>query len=103
MAVPPGDVRRYADLARLSLDADEVARLAAELSRILAHVERLAAVPIDGSAERDAGADAPADFRPDAPGADPLQTPLDAFAPGWDAPFFAVPLVPGMEGGEEPA
>jgi aspartyl-tRNA(Asn)/glutamyl-tRNA(Gln) amidotransferase subunit C len=47
-ALTPDDIRRIAALARLRLDDDEVARIAAQFAGIIGHLERLRAVPTDG-------------------------------------------------------
>jgi aspartyl-tRNA(Asn)/glutamyl-tRNA(Gln) amidotransferase subunit C len=44
----PEDVRKIAGLARLRLSDEEVARIAAQFDGILAHLERLRAVPTEG-------------------------------------------------------
>jgi aspartyl-tRNA(Asn)/glutamyl-tRNA(Gln) amidotransferase subunit C len=46
--VTPDDIRKIAGLARLRLSDDEVARIAAQFTGILGHLERLRAVPTDG-------------------------------------------------------
>lgn len=48
MAVTIEDVRKAAHLARLSFSAEEEARLADELSRILSYVEKLNELPTEG-------------------------------------------------------
>ncbi len=47
-ALTRSEVEAIAELARLELDGDEVERLRAELTAILAHMETLAAVDTDG-------------------------------------------------------
>jgi aspartyl-tRNA(Asn)/glutamyl-tRNA(Gln) amidotransferase subunit C len=44
----PEDIRKIAGLARLRLHDDEVAKIAAQFTGILGHLERLRAVPTDG-------------------------------------------------------
>lgn len=49
----PEDIRKIAALARLRLRDDEVAKIAAQFTGILGHLERLRAVPTDGVAPLD--------------------------------------------------
>lgn len=49
-AIEEGEVRRIADLAHLSLSDDEVARMTTELSAVLAHVQALQEVDVEGVA-----------------------------------------------------
>jgi aspartyl-tRNA(Asn)/glutamyl-tRNA(Gln) amidotransferase subunit C len=44
----PEDIRKIAGLARLRLHDDEVAKIAAQFTGILGHLERLRAVPTEG-------------------------------------------------------
>jgi aspartyl-tRNA(Asn)/glutamyl-tRNA(Gln) amidotransferase subunit C len=44
----PDDIRKIAALARLRLHDDEIAKIAAQFTGILGHLERLRAVPTDG-------------------------------------------------------
>jgi aspartyl-tRNA(Asn)/glutamyl-tRNA(Gln) amidotransferase subunit C len=44
----PEDIRKIAGLARLRLHDDEIAKIAAQFTGILGHLERLRAVPTDG-------------------------------------------------------
>lgn len=44
----PGDVLKLARLAKLTLSDDEVKKFAAEMSEILAYVEQLQSVDVDG-------------------------------------------------------
>jgi aspartyl-tRNA(Asn)/glutamyl-tRNA(Gln) amidotransferase subunit C len=91
MDVTPHTVRSAARLAALSLEDREVEALAAQLSRILDHMEVLAAAESDAGGPGGAGADGVARLRPDQPGPDPLVRPASALAPEWDQGFFAVP------------
>ena len=50
MIVDQALVRRLAELARLELSADEVATLAGDLERVLAHVEMLRELDVEGVA-----------------------------------------------------
>jgi aspartyl-tRNA(Asn)/glutamyl-tRNA(Gln) amidotransferase subunit C len=49
----PEDIRKIAGLARLRLHDDEVAKIAAQFTGILGHLERLRAVPTEGVAPLD--------------------------------------------------
>jgi aspartyl-tRNA(Asn)/glutamyl-tRNA(Gln) amidotransferase subunit C len=44
----PEDIRKIAGLARLRLHDDEIAKIAAQFTGILGHLERLRAVPTEG-------------------------------------------------------
>lgn len=113
MSVDPADAGRIAALARLRLDGEEAVRLTEELNRILEHVDALAAVA-DGSAGADGEGASGTDEAPgpgDAPSVPPaspsepdglLREPADD-APDFRDGFFAVPRLPGMDGGEEGA
>ena len=51
MAIDPAEVLRIARLARLKVEPAEAARLAKELDRIVAHIDRLRAVELPPGAE----------------------------------------------------
>jgi Asp-tRNA(Asn)/Glu-tRNA(Gln) amidotransferase C subunit len=103
------EVLAVARLARLSFAADEVDRLASELTAILRHadalrtvVEEAAAassmegtpsVPADMASSSDPVARGPENppLRADAPGADPLRLPPARLASDWRDGFFTVP------------
>jgi len=54
MSIDRAEVERIAELARLALNADEVQRLSADLSRILEYVAQISACDVEGvSAELD--------------------------------------------------
>jgi aspartyl-tRNA(Asn)/glutamyl-tRNA(Gln) amidotransferase subunit C len=46
MAIDEAEVRRIAELARLSLGEEEIARMAVELGRIVAYVDQLAELDV---------------------------------------------------------
>lgn len=102
MSVDRDEVRRIAELAKLSLDDGEADRLAEEMSRILDHAERLRA-----SSPSPDTADSPTGSHPGRPGGaeapsapDPLMHPLESFAPEMDDGFFTVPPPPGVVGSD---
>jgi aspartyl-tRNA(Asn)/glutamyl-tRNA(Gln) amidotransferase subunit C len=97
MEVSSETVARLAVLARISVSADEAARLAGELNGILEHVEALREVDV---AHVDAIGDVTADAaepRADLPAADELLAPLTAFAPQAEAGFFTVPRLGALD------
>mgnify|MGYP006969386848 FL=1 len=115
MSVDRDEVRRIAELARLSLDDGETQRLTEEMNRILDHAERLRNL---GAAESDhktddevtgggrepfAGATPEADDAVAVPEADDtvaapdvLMRGLADFAPEMHDGFFTVPPPPGV-------
>lgn len=97
--VTPDEVRRVAALARLRLDEASLERLTRDLNGILAHVEKLAEVELDGIAEPEAVQGRATPFREPGTAPDPLAegAPADR-APGWREGFFVVPRLPGVEG-----
>jgi aspartyl-tRNA(Asn)/glutamyl-tRNA(Gln) amidotransferase subunit C len=99
MSVSADDVRHIAALARLRLDTDEVQRLAVQLNAILAHMDELRAVPLDGVPPFVLAARGPTPLRADDVAADPLLAPPAAAAPAWHAGFFTVPRLAAQHGG----
>ena len=91
MAVGEHDVRHVADLARLGLEPDRIPLLAAELNGILARMDVLASVPVEGVEPMAAPPAASRLTRPDEPGADPLVAGLEEIAPRMRDGFFLVP------------
>ena len=102
MAVTESDIRKIADLARLSLPDDEVPAMTAQLNSILAHMDVLARV--DTTLDRDVGAGAgasaamPADaksagapLRGDAIAPFPMNTTAPMLAPESEDGFILVP------------
>ncbi|MBW3554167.1 MAG: aspartyl/glutamyl-tRNA amidotransferase subunit C [Gemmatimonadetes bacterium] len=95
----PAHVRELAALARLDLDEDEIARLAAQLDDILARVAVLG--PLDGGDAPDPGGARPgAPLRADTTGSEPLDIPPAAMAPAWTDGFFTVPRLTSHTGPE---
>lgn len=93
MAIDPAEVRRVAELARLEIPGDDVARVAGQLSDVLAFVARLDALDLSRSAPTSL-APARAALRPDV--ADGRQfEPGDATvgAPEAEDGFFLVPPI----------
>jgi aspartyl-tRNA(Asn)/glutamyl-tRNA(Gln) amidotransferase subunit C len=85
------EVRRIARLARLPLSETEAAKLTAELSDILDHVDALGESDVDHVDAIGGISEHVARPAPDRPGADALAHGLDAVAAGWTAEFFTVP------------
>lgn len=95
MALDPDEILRVAALARLRLDAAEARRLAAELGRVLEHVDALAATPLEDVPEPTLAEPTPGhddDARPDRL----LRSP-EELAPAWRDGFFTVPRLPAMD------
>lgn len=89
MSVTPDDVRHVAQLARVGLDDKGIPALVAELNGILAHMDVLQQVAIDGiPLAHHLTATA---LRDDALPADQLQADREAFAPSSRDGFFLVP------------
>jgi aspartyl-tRNA(Asn)/glutamyl-tRNA(Gln) amidotransferase subunit C len=95
------DVEKIAELARLELAEDEAEQLRRELASILEHFEIVQELDLPGGAGS-APAPGAARLRPDRPGSDPLQLPLESLAPAWRDGFFLVPRPPGLEAEPDP-
>ncbi len=98
MAVDEKTVRRIAHLARLKLDAADVAPMQAELNKILSWVEELGAVDTDVVEPMTAVIPNRLRWREDVANADPLtggdrQADVLKNAPQAEFGFFAVPKV----------
>jgi aspartyl-tRNA(Asn)/glutamyl-tRNA(Gln) amidotransferase subunit C len=89
MSVTPDDVRHVARLARVGLDEQRIPSLVSELNGILAHMDVLQQVNVDGVAEIASQAATP--LRDDALPSDALQRTREAFAPASRDGFFLVP------------
>lgn len=89
MGLTTADVRRLAELARIALDDDEAATLAAQLGDILGRIDALEPESDTGVAAVPGGAGTP--LRSDEPGVDPLAAEPAALAPEWRDGFFTVP------------
>ncbi len=92
------EVREVARLARLKLDDAEAARLADEMSGILAHFDALDRFEGEADAAGPPGRDLEPRTRADAPGADPLAWGPEEMAPDWRGGFFLVPRLPALGG-----
>jgi len=93
VGVERADLVGAAGLARISLTAQETARLIVELGGILAQIERLLATSVTSESEAPLAARAVPAGRSDEPGADPLHEELSRVAPEWRAGYFTVPRV----------
>jgi aspartyl-tRNA(Asn)/glutamyl-tRNA(Gln) amidotransferase subunit C len=93
MSIDRDDVRRIAELARLELDDARLERTAAELSSILAFVETLQKLDLEGC-EPTAFAPADAPLREDVPNGRRLSNAAAlAAAPAAEDGFFLVPPI----------
>ncbi|HWV57340.1 MAG TPA: Asp-tRNA(Asn)/Glu-tRNA(Gln) amidotransferase subunit GatC [Longimicrobiales bacterium] len=101
MAVSRADVLRIAELARLRLTQDEVARLTVELNDILAHVEALKEVDVGDVPAMGLAAEWEAPTRDDVPGVDPLGLSIEEMAPAVVDGFFTVPRLAALGGQDE--
>ncbi len=88
-------VRHVAGLARLDLREDEEASMVRELSRILHHVEAVAALDVEGVDPASAEGIPFAALREDAPAPGLSREEAIANAPAHDGVFFLVPKVLG--------
>ena len=98
MSVSKDTVAKVAALARIRMDEDELARMAPELSNILAWVEQLAEVDTAGVAPMTAVIPNTLRLREDVVDADPLtgggvRDAVLANAPAAEHGFFGVPKV----------
>lgn len=93
------DVRHVALLSRLNVDDADVARFAKQLGDVLAYIDKLSEVDVQGVAPMAHALDTCDVTRDDQPGATlDCETALRN-APQSDPPFFAVPKVLGSESG----
>jgi aspartyl-tRNA(Asn)/glutamyl-tRNA(Gln) amidotransferase subunit C len=90
-------------LARLELSPEALDRITEQVADILAHVEELGAVPVDGVEAVAAIGEGGTPRRADEPGADALHVALAALAPAWQEGFFTVPRLASMESPEDAA
>ena len=93
MDVTPDLVRHVARLARLALTDAEVASMAPQLARILAHVGAIADVDVSGHDPAAVDAVATATLRDDVPAPSLERRAVIANAPAHDQVFFLVPKV----------
>lgn len=104
MAVSRQDVLQVAALARLRLSEDEVERFTVQLNGILAHVEELMAVDIEGVEAVGGAAEWSARLREESEAPDGLSYSVAAMAPSWEDGFFTVPRIAALDASamEEP-
>lgn len=96
MSVSRDEVLHVARLARLRLSEAEVTRFTDQMNDILSHVEALAQVESTSAPAVDIAL-GPAPLRADEPGADVLDRPPEALAPGWTDGFFTLPRLPALD------
>jgi|SRR5690606_26439193 len=97
MAVSREDVLQVAALARLRLSGEEVERFTVQLNGILAHVEELKEVDVEGIEAVGGAAEWSAPLREESEAPDALAIPVDAMAPAWEDGFFTVPRIAAMD------
>ena len=98
MAVQNEDVRRIAELARLRLDDDEVARFTEQLNSILVHMDALADLDAEAAAaEAAAGPEAGTPLRSESVQPDALMRAPAAIATEWRDGFFVVPRLAAQD------
>lgn len=105
MSVERADVRRIAELARLSLGDEEVDRFTSQLNGILGHMDQLAELDAEAAeAEAEAGPEAGTPLRSEDVQPDALHRAPAEFATAWRDGFFVVPRLAAQdrlaEGGE---
>ena len=96
MAIDRSDLRRIAELARLSLSKAETERLTRDCRAILEYFETIRAVGT--GTDEPTGADPATPLRDDRAECDPLEGPLDELAPAWREGYFVLPRLPAMDG-----
>ena len=101
MAIDRSDLRRIAELARLSLSEVETERLTQDCQAILEYFETIRG--IGAGTDEPTGTDLAAPLREDRTDCDPLEGPLDELAPAWRDGYFVLPRLPAMdaEAGED--
>ena len=98
MSVQKDDVRRIAELARLRLEDDEVARFTGQLNSILGHMDALADLDDEAAAaEAAAGPEAGAPLRSEAVKPDTLHRTPAEIATHWRQGFFVVPRLAAQD------
>ena len=93
MSVDTATVRRIAHLARIAVEKDEVPHLAGELNAILAFVEQLAEVDIEGVEPMTSVMPMVMKKRPDVVDDGDIADDVVANAPATENHFFLVPKV----------
>lgn len=97
MSLTHGEVEQIARLAKLSLDQVELEGLRRDLGSILDHMRELEGAELAGVAPTGGAAEHSAPMRPDEPGADALELPLDELAPRFEQSFFVVPRLAALD------
>ncbi|HEX6588039.1 MAG TPA: Asp-tRNA(Asn)/Glu-tRNA(Gln) amidotransferase subunit GatC [Longimicrobiales bacterium] len=98
MSVQKDDVRRIAELARLSLGDDEIARFTDQLNGILGHMDALADVDAEAAeAEAEAGQEAGTPLRSEDVAPDALLRAPAELATAWRDGFFVVPRLAAQD------
>ena len=92
MAIDPKEVRHIADLSRVELDDDEVARLGGDLERIVDYIDQLKSAELPSDAESLTYFDADV-HRKDRPGECLAHDDALRNAPEEDGTYFLVPKV----------
>ena len=93
MKITPDEVRQTAALARLALTDEEVLRLQRELDEILAYMESLAALDVEGVPPMTHAVELDCALRADEPGPALGAEAALAGAPRRDGGFFLVPRI----------
>ena len=91
------DVLHVARLSALEVPEAELDHLVAQMKSIVAMVEQLNEVSVEGKATPFTAGPTQAELRPDVVAPQPLAHPLAAMAPGFAGDFFAVPRHTAME------
>lgn len=99
MAVSRQDVWQVARLARLRLTPDEVERYTVQLNGILAHVEELRELDVEGVEAVGGATEWVAPLHPDEVAPDALKRPVAELAPAWQDGFFTVPRIAALDAG----
>ena len=93
MSLDPATVRRIARLARIRLDEAEIPRMQADLNGILAWIEMLNEVNVEGITPLAGGTEIALRLRADAVTDGGIEEQILANAPDRAGAFFAVPKV----------
>ena len=98
MAVEKADVRRIAELARLSLGDDELDRFTHQLNGILGHMDQLAELDAEAAeAEAEAGPEEGTPLRSEDVQPDALHRAPADIATAWRDGFFVVPRLAAQD------
>ena len=97
MSVSREEVLRIAQLAELDVEEDQLAEVAAHMSRILDYVAQLSAIPTNGTVKTFVPGPDAIRFRADEVAPPPLSFGPDEFAPAFKEGFFVVPKLGQFE------